>query len=97
MGSQARNVIDYDTKKFFFYLVSFRVSYAGQKFYDGFYVAVRSQGVHNAKKDSLVIANKHLAENYPDGAELKMLRWDRFDHRPRNYNCVVTKPVLKTK
>ena len=99
MGNQQMNVRRYTTNRAFYYLVFFRVEINKMKHCGNIKVVVKANGVYEARDKAKIIANDYCNSHYADKGDVKavMLRWVRYDHKPKKYDCVVTNPVVRVK
>ena len=96
MGSIKASIRDKKTNKLYYYLIEYEIIKGKQRHHAHRWVVAKGYGIPEAIETANGIISNHVKENFED-CTYKLLKWDRYDHRPRYSNVVVSKPVLKTK
>lgn len=97
MGNYIYSILKEKTKKSRIYLVIFRVEKGKYRHYAHINVNVRAKGVRLALEKAKKIALEYADNNYGDDYRLRLLRWERYTHKPNSINKVVKRPMISVK
>mgnify|MGYP001768758575 CR=1 FL=1 len=96
LGNKKFSISPEKTKFSHYYLIIFAVEKDGYRHYKHIYVNVSGKGLKIAIDKATKIATEYADNNYND-YNLRLLRWEKYHHRPRAMNTVVKNPVLRVK
>lgn len=98
MGTRKASLRDKPTKNLYYYLIEYEVIKGKTRHFTHIRVIAKGHGIPEAIKTSEEIIVNHINNTEGlEGCTYKLLKWDRYDHRPKYSNVIAASPVLKTK